>query len=50
MCEQRDTLKHRIKKPIKLQDYKLEFITKYRKVYSEFIDSVDFDQLQEDEQ
>jgi len=48
--EQRDTLKHRINKPIKLQYYKQELITKHRKVYSEFIESIDFDQLQQDEQ
>ena len=29
-----------------LQNNKLELITKYRKVYSEFIESIDFDQLQ----
>jgi len=30
-----------------LQDNKKELITKYRKVYSEFIESIDFDQLQQ---
>jgi len=30
-----------------LQDNKQELITKYRKVYSEFIESVDFEQLQQ---
>jgi hypothetical protein len=32
-----------------LQDNKQELITKYRKVYSEFIESTDFDQLQQGE-
>ena len=48
--EQRDILKRRINKPIKLQDNKQELITKHRKVYSEFVESIDFDQLQQDEQ
>jgi len=48
--EQRDTLKRRINKPIKLQDNKQELITKHRQVYSEFVESIDFDQLQQDEQ
>ena len=48
--EQRDILKHRINKTIKLQDNKQELITKHRKVYSEFIESIDFDKLQQDEQ
>jgi len=48
--EQRDRLKRRINKPIKLQDNKQELITKHRKVYGEFIESIDFDQLQQDEQ
>jgi CHAT domain-containing protein len=48
--EQRDRLKRRINKPIKLQDNKQELITKHRKVYSEFVESIDFDQLQQDEQ
>jgi len=48
--EQRDTLKRQINKPIKLQDNKQELITKHRKVYSEFVQSIDFDQLQQDEQ
>jgi len=30
-----------------LQDNKQELITKYRKVYSEFIESIDFEQLQQ---
>ena len=47
--EQRDRLKHRINKTNKLQDYKQELITKYRKVYSEFIESIDCDKLQQDE-
>jgi hypothetical protein len=45
--EQRDLLKRRINKTMNLQDNKKELITKYRKVYSEFIESIDFDQLQE---
>jgi hypothetical protein len=45
--EQRDLIKRRINKTINLQDNKKELITKYRKVYSEFIESIDFDQLQE---
>ena len=44
---QRDLLKHRINKPMSLQDNKLELITKYRKVYSEFIESIDFDLSQQ---
>ena len=44
---QRDLLKHRINKSMNLQDNKLELITKYRKVYSEFIESIDFDLLQQ---
>ena len=48
--EQRDRLKHRINKTNKLQDYKQELITQYRKVYSEFIESIDFEKLQQDEQ
>jgi len=34
-------------KPINLQDNKQELITKYRKVYSEFIESIYFDHLQQ---
>ena len=30
-----------------LQDNKLELITNYRKVYSDFIESIDFDLLQQ---
>ena len=48
--EQRDILKRQINKPIKLQDNKQELIAKHTKVYSEFIESIDFDQLQQDEQ
>jgi len=44
---QRDLLKHRINKQMNLQDNKLELITKYRKVYREFIESIDFDPLQQ---
>ena len=47
--EQRDRLKHRINKTNKLQDYKKELITKHRKVYSEFIESIDFDKLQDEQ-
>jgi hypothetical protein len=47
--EQRDQLKRRINKPINLQDNKQELITKYRKAYSEYIESIDFDQLQQGE-
>ena len=47
--EQRDILKHRINKTNKLQDYKQELITKYRKVYTEFIDSIDFEKLQDEQ-
>jgi hypothetical protein len=47
--EQRVLLKRRINKPIKLQDNKQELITKHRKEYSEFIESIDFDQLQQDD-
>ena len=32
-----------------LKDNKQELITKYRKVYSEFIESIDFEQLQQDD-
>ena len=45
--EQRNLLKRRINKTMNLQDNKQELITKYRKVYSEFIESRDFDQLQQ---
>ena len=45
--EQRDLLKRRINKEMNLQDNKQELITKYRKVYSEFIESIDFEQLQQ---
>jgi hypothetical protein len=45
--EQRDLLKRRINKPIKLQDNKQELIAKYRKEYSEFRESIDFDQLKQ---
>ena len=44
---QRDLLKRHINKIMNLQDNKLELITKYRKVYSEFIESIDFDLLQQ---
>ena len=47
--EQRDRLKHRINKTNKLQDYKKELITKYRKVYTEFIESIDFEKLQDEQ-
>ena len=46
--EQRDRHKHRINKTNKLQDYKKELITKYRKVYTEFIESIDFEKLQDE--
>jgi len=45
--EQRDRLKRRINKQMNLQDNKQELITKYREVYSEFIESIDFEQLQQ---
>ena len=45
--QQRDLLKRRINKQMNLQDNKQELITKYRKVYSEFIESIDFEQLQQ---
>jgi len=45
--EQRDLLKRRINKQMNLPDNKQELITKYRKVYSEFIESIDFEQLQQ---
>jgi hypothetical protein len=45
--EQRDLLKRRINKPIKLLDNKQELIAKHRKEISEFIESIDFDQLQQ---
>jgi len=45
--QQRDLLKRRINKQMDLQDNKQELITKYRKVYSEFIESIDFEQLQQ---
>jgi hypothetical protein len=38
-----DILKLQIKKQMNLQDSKLELITKHRKVYSSFIESIDFD-------
>jgi hypothetical protein len=44
--QRRVILKRRINKPINLQDNK-ELTTKYRKVYSEFIETTDFDQLQQ---
>ena len=44
---ERDILKRHTNKIINLQDNKLELITKYRKVYSEFIESIDFDLLQQ---
>jgi len=47
--EQRDRLKHRINKTNKLQDYKKELITQYRKVYTEFIESIYFDKLQDEQ-
>ena len=40
----------RINKPMKFKDNKQELITNHRKVYSEFVESIDFDQLQQDEQ
>ena len=40
-------IKRRINKQMDLQDNKQELITKYRKVYSEFIESMDFEQLQQ---
>ena len=45
--EQKDLIKRRINKQMNLQDNKQELITKYRKVYSEFIESIDFEQLQQ---
>ena len=45
--EQTDLLKRRLNKQMNLQDNKQELITKYRKVYSEFIESIDFEQLQQ---
>jgi hypothetical protein len=45
--EQRDLLKRRINKQMNLQDNKQELITKYRKVFSECIESIDIDQLQQ---
>ena len=47
---QRDLLKLSINKIMNLQDNKLELITKYRKVYSEFIESIDFDLLQQSDE
>jgi hypothetical protein len=47
--EQRKILKLRINKPMNLQDNKQELITKYRKAYSDFIESIDFDLLQQSE-
>ena len=44
---QRDPLKRHINKIMNLQENKLELITKYRKVYSEFIESIDFALLQQ---
>ena len=45
--DQRDLLKRHINKIMNLQENKLELITKYRKVYSAFIESIDFDLLQQ---
>ena len=47
---QRDLLKRRIYKIMNLHDNKLELITKYRKVYSAFIESIDFDLLQQSDE
>jgi hypothetical protein len=48
--EQREILKRRINKLMKFKDNKQELITKHWKVYSEYVESIDFDQLQQDEQ
>ena len=42
---QRELLKLQINKPMNLQDNKIELITKHWKVYSAFIESIDFDLL-----
>ena len=42
---QRELLKLQINKPMNLQDNKIVLITKHRKVYSAFIESIDFDLL-----
>ena len=44
---QRELLTLQINKPMNLHDNKIELITKYRKVYSAFIESTDFDLLQQ---
>ena len=44
---QRELLKLQINKPMNLQANKIELITKHRKVYSAFIESIDFDLLQQ---
>jgi hypothetical protein len=46
---QRDLLKLQINKQMNLQDSKLELITKHQKVYSSFIESTDFDLLQQND-
>jgi hypothetical protein len=47
--EQRDRLKHRINKTNKLQDYKKELINKHRIVYTEFIGSIEFEKLKDEQ-
>ena len=47
---QRDLLKRSINKIMNLHENKLELITKYRKVYSAFIESIDFDLLQQSDE
>jgi hypothetical protein len=47
---QRDLLKLQINKQMNWPDSKLELITKHRKVFSAFIESIDFDLLQQSDQ